>query len=105
MYPLTPGYKTEGTSKEAAQTVNASSLRMKALQVIYQSNGLTADEVAEKMGVSILSIRPRITELKRLGLIEESGVRRENRSGKKAAVWVTRGGNGQLQMFSLKQQF
>ena len=49
--------------------------------------GLTADEVAEVLDQSILSIRPRLTELGRLGDIEDTGERRKNQSGKKAIVW------------------
>jgi predicted HTH transcriptional regulator len=48
---------------------------------------MTADEVAENMGKSILSIRPRIAELSKLGSIEDSGQRRTNESGKVATVW------------------
>jgi len=105
MYPSTAGYKKEGTSKEAALSIDASTLRAKALQVIASSQGLTADEVAEKMNMSVLSIRPRVTELKRMGRIEETGVTRKNQSGRNAAVYRIRAVEGQLQMFSLKQQF
>jgi len=55
---------------------------------VEQSTGLTADEVAGRLGLSILSIRPRITELARLGKVRDSGERRRNGSGRKAIVWA-----------------
>ncbi|MGU3316308.1 hypothetical protein ACLBWH_12225 [Sphingomonas sp. M6A6_1c] len=61
---------------------------MKALDVVERSNGLTADEVAGRLGLSILSIRPRLTELARLGRVRDSGSRRRNVSGKQAIVWA-----------------
>ena len=50
--------------------------------------GLTADEVAGRLGLSILSVRPRISELTRLGKVRDSGHRRRNTSGKNAIVWA-----------------
>jgi len=43
----------------------------------------------------VLAIRPRITELKKLGLIVASGEKRENESGHRADVMVY---NGPAQM-------
>jgi predicted ArsR family transcriptional regulator len=47
----------------------------------------TADEVADRLGVSILSVRPRMSELHRSELIEPSGERRLNASGLFASCW------------------
>jgi hypothetical protein len=49
--------------------------------------GLTADQCAAMLGESVLSIRPRFSELARMGQIEESGERRHNESGSKANVY------------------
>lgn len=88
-YPSAPGAKARDTSfaaaEEAAET--APLLRARALSVLERSNGLTADEVAGRLGLSILSIRPRISELTRLGKVRDSGHRRQNASGKNAIVW------------------
>ena len=53
--------------------------------------GLTADEIAERLGVSFLSVRPRVSELKRAGFIQDSGKRRKARSGAgtEQAVYVS----------------
>jgi predicted ArsR family transcriptional regulator len=87
-YPQAPGYRQRETSRAAAEHITpcAKTLRDKALQAL--SEPLTADEVAERLGVSILAIRPRVTELAKLGKVEDSGTRRKNSSGRPAIVWV-----------------
>lgn len=89
-YPHQPGARDRDTSEEAAAAVAKQStiLRARALNEIERSNGLTADEVAGRLGMSILSIRPRITELSRLGKVRDSGARRCNASGRRAIVWA-----------------
>jgi predicted transcriptional regulator len=89
-YPEAPGAQDRDTSRAAADDIapTAPQLRARALAVLERSNGLTADEVAGRLGLSILSIRPRLTELSRLGSVRDSGERRRNHSGKKAIVWA-----------------
>lgn len=94
-YPLSPGFKVSGTSEDAARSMRPRTkhLRELALQMIARhAGGLTADEVAEALGESILTVRPRISELKELGQIrEKKDERRKNASGRKASVWVAVG--------------
>lgn len=87
-YPNSPGWKKDGTSKDAARRIKKCSvtLREQVLEVLKHEE-LTSDEVATALGKSILSIRPRVTELFSRGLIEETGARRLNDSGAFAAVW------------------
>lgn len=87
-YPNTPGWKARDTSKAAALSVTsrADTLRNKCLAIL-QTTSLTADEVAHQLNESILSIRPRITELNAKGLITDTGERRRNDSGRFAIVW------------------
>lgn len=87
-YPASPGYKAHGTSRAAAESVKprAATLRDKALALLKDAS-LTADEVAAKLGETVLAIRPRITELKRMGEIEDTGRVRRNASGVMASVW------------------
>lgn len=88
-YPQTPGSYPVDTSVEAAETVDADTLRRQVLVVLDRwRDGLTADEVAAVLGRDRLAIRPRLSELKRLGLVRDSGIRRPNRSGRSAAVMV-----------------
>lgn len=76
------------TSLEAAKSIEpcAETLRSMALYHITMK-AATADEVANVLRVSVLSIRPRIAELKKMGLIEDTGYRRHNESGRAATVW------------------
>ena len=48
---------------------------------------MTADEIAAKLGQSVLAVRPRVSELFHAGLIEKTGERRPNASGLNAYVW------------------
>jgi len=88
-YPLQAGYKptSPDTSRESAESINAGTLRAEVLEALKFFGSLTADEVACKLGLSILSIRPRLSELRKLGAVKDTGIRRKNSSGKNAVVW------------------
>lgn len=63
-------------------------LKDKVLTVLRRyPSGLTADEVAEFCGAPMLAIRPRVSELKNDGLIEDTGKRRKNASSHIATIW------------------
>jgi hypothetical protein len=87
IYPEHPGAQGEETSFAAAEAVapDAATLRQDCLRIL-KLGPATADEVAESLGRSVLSIRPRITELKTMGRIRSTKERRPNRSGKSAVV-------------------
>lgn len=91
-YPYDPGHKAAGTSELAAHEVRffAAHLRNTVLRAIVSAgiSGLTADEAAAKVKRSVLSVRPRVTELKELGLIRASDITRRNETGKRATVWI-----------------
>lgn len=90
-YPNHPGYKVSGPSKEAADKVasKAPNLRDQAVAIFKQHHrlGLTADELAFLLNVSVLSIRPRLTELVHMNVIEDSGQRRKNNFNSNVTVW------------------
>ena len=50
--------------------------------------GQVADELAARLDMDRWSIQPRTSELKRKGLIRDSGQRRPNSTGKLAIVWI-----------------
>jgi predicted ArsR family transcriptional regulator len=85
-----PGFKTSGPSQEAAEKMNgrALTLRDRVLDLLSQGYALTADEIAQVLGVGILSIRPRVSELHKQNLIRRSSERRKNASGLNATVWL-----------------
>lgn len=90
-YPTVPGYKADGPSAEAAAAVtrDAATLRAECLALL-QGEDMTADEAADRLGESVLSVRPRFSELVMRREIRDSGQRRKNLSGKSATVWTTR---------------
>ena len=87
-YPNTPGFKARHTSKRAANSMREKSLTLKAACLnVLKTHQFTADEVAHALGETPFSIRPRLSELARQELIVDTGVMRENDSGKLAIVW------------------
>lgn len=86
-YPEGAGYKEPTTSREAAESIDASTLRDQVFQCLLRHGPMTTDECAARLSLSVLAVRPRFSELRALGHIADSGVRRENQSGRRAAVW------------------
>lgn len=89
-YPHEPGYKESDTSKKSAEKIKprAGDVRTRVLETYAKWNmHFTADECAYSLGLSILTVRPRVTELYKQGLIVDTGVRRKNASGHMAKVW------------------
>lgn len=88
-YPASPGFKRTDTSRQAAEDMkpNAATLRAKVLRVLALGPR-TADECAADLRHPILSIRPRLSELRELGKVVDTGERRRNASGKNAIVWA-----------------
>jgi len=92
-YPGEPGWKEPTTSRDAARRVtgDAAILRERVYAAIAAAGarGLTADEAAAAVGRSVLSVRPRVTELAKADppRIVPTGERRANESGMKAKAW------------------
>ncbi|MDE2103561.1 MAG: hypothetical protein KGL39_40350 [Patescibacteria group bacterium] len=89
-----PGRKEETTSRLAAERFasTADTLRSLVLSAIA-AEPRTADEVAEALGQTVLAIRPRVSELRKLNKVrplfgpDGRQVRRANASGINAIVW------------------
>lgn len=94
-YPDAPGFKELGQTSEAAAKAIASRvnrLQGMALRMLHHHpHGLTADEIAAMNGEDRLAMRPRLTELCRMGKVEKTGILRGNASGRAAHVWRLRG--------------
>jgi predicted ArsR family transcriptional regulator len=84
-----PGFRVTGPSKEAAQAVvgRTGILRDRVWAMIDRYPGSTADEIADSLGETVLSCRPRLSELKKMGRIETTGLRGKNKSGLSAHRW------------------
>ena len=63
-------------------------LRLQALQSLASAQpGLTGSQVADRMGAWLYSVKPRLTELQRMGLVEDSGERAKNERKRQEVVW------------------
>ncbi len=99
-YPKAPGWKEETTSRDAAKAIGITACRMRAdLLTLYRGawpTGITADEAAAKLGRSLFAVRPRVSELRKLGELfpaltagpDPKPARRPNASGMMATVLV-----------------
>lgn len=97
-FAASPG-KTD-TSVAAAEKIDVKAPTLRQLvysEIIRHSEipywqGLTADEAASHLHEDILAIRPRLSELSSMDLIEDSGKRRVNKNGNRQIVYrmVTR---------------
>lgn len=94
--PLTPPARYNapaGTSGVAADRIagHAKDLRARVLVFIVEqgSHGATDDEGEAVLGIKPQTYTPRRGELVALGLVVDSGRRRNTASGRPAAVWVT----------------
>jgi predicted ArsR family transcriptional regulator len=87
-YPLAPGFRDTDTSRAAAESMRDSAAIRGAVLRCFEARGpMTADECAAQLRLSLLTVRPRVTELKHLGMVRDTGVRRPNASGRNAIVW------------------
>jgi FaeA-like protein len=90
IYPDAPGFKVSGPSEQAAEAMGSTANKRRAAvlaQLAQYPAGATADEIAKDLNLSVLSVRPRVSELKRTGKIKQTGARRKNESGMTATVW------------------
>ena len=90
IYPDAPGFKVSGPSEQAAEAIGSTANKLRAAvlsQFAQYPSGATADEVAKDLNLSVLSVRPRVSELNRKGSIKQTGARRRNDSGMTATVW------------------
>jgi DNA-binding IclR family transcriptional regulator len=96
IYPDAPGVKVSGPSEQAAEAISGTANKMRAAVLAQFSQypaGATADEIARDLNLSVLSVRPRVSELNRTGKMRQTGARRRNESGMTATVWrVASGG-------------
>jgi hypothetical protein len=92
-YPQVAGFKgpRDGTAAEAAEKITPSLSYFRQLVLdeygAIAPEGATADEIALRLKLSILTVRPRVSELGRMNLIIQTIERRKNASGMSARVW------------------
>lgn len=91
-YPHEPGAKARDTSFAAARAMGlkVGSIRARVYEAIAERPS-TPEEIAARIGEPVFSVRPRASELATMGLIKDSGKRREAMGGKLAIVWSITG--------------
>lgn len=88
-YPYDPGAKgPDGTSQDAAEAIKPSvtRLRLTTLRTLAGLTDATPLETVAATGLPREAIQPRLSELRSMGLVEPTGARRRNPSGKYAAA-------------------
>lgn len=87
-YPTAPGWKDRDTSEAAAEAIKpkADTLRQKVMTAL-SLRPMSTDDTADVLDEDKLAVRPRFSELSAMGLIEDTGRRTRNVSGKMAIVW------------------
>jgi hypothetical protein len=88
-YPDSPGFKSRSSLAVHRIASRAEVFRNGVFAFLKATNlaAFTADEVADRLGVSFLTLRPRLSELRRSELTEPTAESRANRSGMLARCW------------------
>jgi len=68
--------------------------------LVRYSHGLSAWEIADRAQRLVHAVRPRLTELREMGLVREAGERWEQRTERNETVWrvATFEDDGQMRM-------
>jgi predicted transcriptional regulator len=74
------------TSVEAAASVQVGALESIVYRAICERPA-TSTELSERLGLSLVTVSPRLRPLCNKGLIVDSGERRSGTSGRKSIVW------------------
>jgi len=100
-YPHHPGAKVDGPSRDAGDNIaeHALTVRERVDALFDKHKTLTADEAAKLLKLSILTVRPRCSELRRLQRSEDAGQRRCNESGMTATALRRKARSGQQELF------
>lgn len=77
------------TSIAAAELAAGLSSRLRYLvhKSLCEQGDQTCDEICTKLGLPRYSAQPRLTELRKMAMIRDTGRRRRNVSGANAIVW------------------
>jgi predicted ArsR family transcriptional regulator len=92
-YPDSPGYRRNApeTSREAAEAIApmARCHRDQILAVIKNAypESRSSDQIANMIGLSPYSVRPRVSELQAAGKIERTDDRAKNDAGRSVVLW------------------
>jgi len=85
-YPHVPSPGKTDSSREAAESVDSKTWMNRVLQAVREKPS-TMSEVAKRYNVTVLTTRPRSSQLQALGYIKDSGLRRRNENGRNEIVF------------------
>lgn len=86
-YPHEPGSKPVDTSRDAAAAIRPKVTELRAMvlaEIVARPS--TSVQIARRLHQPYETVQPRTSELKRLGLIEDSGKRGASRDPAKTAI-------------------
>lgn len=90
-YPHHAGYSEPTTSRNAAEAIEREGRAKKLRTEISRLFGIgfqgTSEQVAALLNEDYVSVQPRISELKSLGIIEPTGKTVKGRYGRPIKVW------------------
>lgn len=87
-YPHEPGFKVDGTSREAAEGIAPRAANLCDLTLAcLKRKPMTPEEVAKELLEPVHSIRPRFSQLAARDLIVKTDQRRKAMGGRMAQVW------------------
>jgi len=93
-YPNVAGHRGVRTSIQSAEEINPYISRIKKMMAIELESvfpdGLTGTELALRLKKNILTIRPRTTEMKLLGIIMDTEKTKKNDAGKPEIIYKLR---------------
>lgn len=93
-YPNAPGHKVDGASELAAHQISekAGTVRDRMLRAFENApGGMTPDTACDLLGVSVLTGRPRVTELHKSGqLIKTNAMQQSRTTGMSQHIYLHR---------------
>ena len=75
------------TSRQAAASINTTPLEQMVVDAIAEHGPKTSFELADILGLSLVTVSPRLRPLADKGYVKDSGMRRVNVSRRKSIVW------------------
>ena len=82
-----PAHNFTTTSKDAWNSKKDKLTKREQVYELLKLNSLSNYQIAEELEMPLSSVTARCRELQILGLVEDSGIRRETPYGKTAIVW------------------
>ena len=75
------------TSRAMYERARTSDLPERLLAVVREHGPICADDAAKLVGADVLFVRPRMTDLHKAGLVEDSGIRHPSSRGNPSVAW------------------